>query len=141
MSEEEPAEYGDLVTQITLDAEHRRILGLLEQLQEAAFNRRREALQVADQLLSFLGLHFRREEAYLFATGASSVQLHIDDHDALLEGLQMVRLKLSSPETYPTSAEMLNVRNRMIVHMLHWDQRPLSVVKPPHDYVDLGLST
>ena len=108
-----------------IDDEHRKIVGMLNELYDAMLTRQSDETlgKVLDGLVAYTASHFKHEEALFAKTGYASAAEHKKEHDDLVKQVLDVQKKYQEGATATLSAEVLKfLRKWLLTHILGSDK-------------------
>jgi hemerythrin len=108
-----------------LDADHQRLVGLINRLGESADHEDPAIIEgVLDDLLTYTTDHFAREEDYMRQVGFPELVEHMVAHDALTRQVEQLRIKFFLGDVAHIGKEtLLFLQNWLTRHILQEDMR------------------
>jgi hemerythrin len=109
-----------------IDDEHRKLLGMLNELYDAMQTKQSEKVlgKILDALLAYTAYHFKHEEALLAKTGYAAAAEHEKEHTDLTKQVLDVQKKYREGATATLSTEVLNfLRKWLLTHILGSDKK------------------
>lgn len=109
----------------SLDADHRMLISLLNQLDDAITRGepRETVRRVLDGLLDYSDYHFAREEALMAACGYPDVEAHTRTHRTLRAQVADIRDRyVRNPETIHAREVLIFLKNWLKAHILGRDK-------------------
>lgn len=109
-----------------LDEDHKRLVGLLNELYDAMQSGRgRDALgRILNELIKYTQMHFAREERFFTQTGYAESRVHKQEHDSLTGQVLEVQRKYAAEPSAALSVDVLQfLKNWLINHIQGSDQK------------------
>jgi hemerythrin len=101
-----------------LDNDHKKLIGLLNELHEGILGgRRAEALgRVLDELVKYTKVHFSREEEFFARSGYAAAVEHKKEHDDLIKKALDLQTRYKDGTTSMLSLETMSVLKNWLSH-------------------------
>ncbi len=101
-----------------IDAEHRRLVDLLNELYAAHEEKSAPAVlgHIIDQLIAYTAYHFLHEEKLFLGTGYPDADLHVEEHRALTKRVLDIQRKVHFGATDRLSDEVAAFLKEWFIH-------------------------
>lgn len=108
-----------------IDAQHQRLLRMINELHEALINRQtREAIgRIINQLMTYTATHFSTEEKYLEQYGYPELAGHREQHEVLTDWVIDVRQDWENGRPVKTREVLAFLKDWWLNHILETDMR------------------
>ena len=109
----------------TIDRQHKALVGILRELQEAMWEGRGHAVQksVLDRLAAYTHVHFRFEEEMLSEHGYALLAEHAEQHRLLTKQVEELQDRIQKGEAVSNASMMALLRSWLMGHIMVHDQK------------------
>jgi len=127
----------------TIDSQHKVLVALIRELQEAMWEGRGRAFQstLIDQLVAYTRGHLRFEEEMMSENGYEFLAEHAEQHRLLTSQVCELQQKIHDGDAISNAYLMLFLRNWLLVHIMQHDQkfaRTLKATEQPKEHAALA---
>jgi hemerythrin len=105
-----------------IDAEHGIQLGLIEAALGALTAGSDSAGELVEQLHLYTQAHFMSEQLLMRLHARANYHGHLDEHEALMQDLDSVRMHLANGDHASAAAELQAHEERLLGHIRSWDR-------------------
>jgi hemerythrin-like metal-binding protein len=109
----------------TIDSQHKALVALIRELQEAMWEGRGRAFQntLIDQLVAYTKGHLRFEEAMMSENAYEFLAEHAEQHRVLTSQVCELQQQIHDGEAISNAYLMLFLRNWLLAHIMKHDQK------------------
>ena len=109
----------------TIDSQHKVLVALIRELQEAMWEGRGRGFQssLIDQLVAYTKGHLRFEEDMMSENGYELLAEHAEQHRLLTSQVCELQQKIHDGDAISNAQVMLFLRNWLLVHIMQHDQK------------------
>ena len=109
----------------TVDEDHRKLVGLLNELFAACFAAQGPAVltRIVDELVDYTKYHFEREENFLAEAGYAGLEDHMAQHRKMIAEVEGIREKLGTGATHDLSNKTLKFLSEWLTDQIRSEDK------------------